>query len=70
MVGVRGSIDMFVAAQAAQAEVLEPDKCEDWIWVPWRDIPQPIFLPLLLLQNSGYQPLPRIEGGAQCQAVR
>ncbi|BDA47705.1 Nucleotide triphosphate diphosphatase NUDT15 [Coccomyxa sp. Obi] len=45
------------ADQAAEAKVLEPDKCESWIWVPWSSIPQPVFLPLKLLQESGYDPL-------------
>ena len=44
------------AVQAAEAKVLEPDKCEGWVWVPWPSIPQPVFLPLQLLQLSGYDP--------------
>ncbi|CAL8471840.1 g11382 [Coccomyxa elongata] len=44
------------ADQVAEAKVLEPDKCESWIWVPWLSIPQPVFLPLQLLQESGYHP--------------
>lgn len=47
----------ILPAQAAEARVLEPDKCEEWIWVPWHDIPRPIFLPLQLLQESDYEPI-------------
>lgn len=47
--------------QAAQPQVLEPDKCEDWIWAPWGSIPQPVFLPLQLLLDSSYSPF----GGTQ-----
>lgn len=28
----------------------------DWHWADWYDLPQPLFLPLSLLQESGYQP--------------
>ncbi|KAK9905980.1 hypothetical protein WJX75_010048 [Coccomyxa subellipsoidea] len=45
------------ADEAAEARVLEPDKCEEWIWVPWHDIPRPIFFPLQLLQESDYEPI-------------
>ncbi|CAK0783095.1 hypothetical protein CVIRNUC_006290 [Coccomyxa viridis] len=48
-------------AQASQPQVLEPDKCEDWIWAPWGSIPQPVFLPLQLLLDSSYSPF----GGTQ-----
>ena len=42
--------------QEAQPQVLEPDKCEQWIWAPWGSIPQPVFLPLQLLLESSYTP--------------
>ena len=45
-----------VCFQEAQPQVLEPDKCEQWIWVPWNSIPQPVFLPLQLLLDSSYSP--------------
>lgn len=55
---VQALIETWIhAAQAAEARVMEPDKCESWIWVPWLSIPQPVFLPLQLLQESGYDPL-------------
>ena len=43
--------------QEAEPQVLERDKCEDWIWAPWGSIPQPVFLPLQLLLDSSYTPL-------------
>jgi 8-oxo-dGTP diphosphatase len=42
--------------QGAEPKVLEPDKCEEWIWAPWDGIPKPFFLPLQLLLESNYNP--------------
>lgn len=44
------------SAQEAEARLLEPDKCEAWMWAPWREIPQPIFLPLKILLDGEYDP--------------
>ena len=56
--------------QEAQPQVLEPDKCEQWIWAPWGSIPQPVFLPLQLLLDSSYTPLRGAQPALQseCQA--
>lgn len=39
-------------------QVMEPDKCEEWRWVSCSEslFPQPLFLPLQQLLNSGYVP--------------
>ena len=42
--------------QDAVPAVLEPDKCEAWIWAHYMQVPQPIFLPLKQLLDSGYCP--------------
>jgi 8-oxo-dGTP diphosphatase len=36
--------------------VLEPDKAQEWRWVPWSGIPEPIFKPTASLLASGWQP--------------
>eukprot|EP00238_Polyblepharides_amylifera_P007328 CAMPEP_0196586064 /NCGR_PEP_ID=MMETSP1081-20130531/53002_1 /TAXON_ID=36882 /ORGANISM="Pyramimonas amylifera, Strain CCMP720" /LENGTH=115 /DNA_ID=CAMNT_0041907815 /DNA_START=205 /DNA_END=552 /DNA_ORIENTATION=+ len=40
----------------AQPQNLEPQKLEEWLWVKWNGIPEPIFKPLSLLIESGYNP--------------
>lgn len=30
--------------------------CSDWFWADWYDLPQPLFLPLQLLKESGFEP--------------
>ncbi len=37
---------------------MEPDKCAGWQWVPWRGVPEPVFLPLRHLLDSPYNPFP------------
>ncbi|KAG2448302.1 hypothetical protein HYH02_006886 [Chlamydomonas schloesseri] len=39
-----------------EAKLMEPDKCEGWMWVPYESIPEPMFEPLLALKESRYQP--------------
>ena len=39
-----------------EAQVLEPEKCEEWGWVPWDDLPQPRFAPLQSLLESDFRP--------------
>ena len=33
--------------------------CSDWRWACWDDLPEPLFLPLQLLRQSGYNPFDR-----------
>ncbi len=31
-------------------------QCNDWYWADWFDLPEPLFLPLRRLKQSGYKP--------------
>mmetsp|Transcript_11483 Transcript_11483/g.34505 ORF Transcript_11483/g.34505 Transcript_11483/m.34505 type:complete len:153 (+) Transcript_11483:151-609(+) len=42
-------------AEDAEPENLEPDKCEGWEWQEWGDLPQPLFMGLQKLVDSGWQ---------------
>ncbi len=37
------SVSLFTNDFAGEAQVIEPDKCEEWIWVDPRALPQPHF---------------------------
>lgn len=39
----------------AKVEVREPNKCEEWRWVPVTDLPRPLFAPIERLLQSGYR---------------
>jgi 8-oxo-dGTP diphosphatase len=48
---------VFVRVSADdEAVVREPDRCEQWCWFSWDDLPQPLFLPVENLQKAGYCP--------------
>lgn len=38
------------------AEAREPEKCDTWGWVPFREIPEPRFAPLQKLMDSDFNP--------------
>lgn len=41
---------------SGKLEVLEPDKMVKWQWCTWDRLPQPLFLPLKNLVESGFSP--------------
>lgn len=54
----RHYVTLFIEARAgaADAQRLEPDKCEGWGWFAWTALPSPLFLPIVNLLASGYTP--------------
>jgi len=36
--------------------VMEPNKCEEWKWFSWNNLPKPLFLPVQNLIKNGYDP--------------
>jgi 8-oxo-dGTP diphosphatase len=51
-------VTLFVVADcpAGEPRVMEPDKCEEWRWFEWEALPQPRFLPIDHLLESGFSP--------------
>lgn len=51
---------LFVRGEyiSGEAEIMEPDKCEEWTWFRWGQFPEPLFLSLKNLLAQGYQPEP------------
>jgi 8-oxo-dGTP diphosphatase len=51
-------VTLFVAAHSAVGEpaLSEPDKCSEWRWFRWSDLPTPLFQPLATLHASGFVP--------------
>ncbi|MBU1975390.1 MAG: NUDIX domain-containing protein [Nanoarchaeota archaeon] len=41
---------------SGEPKIMEPDKCTEWRWVTWEDMPKPLFLPTLNLKKSGWIP--------------
>ena len=52
-------VTLYVVAEydAGELSVMEPEKCEQWGWFDWDDLPQPLFIPVQNLLAQGYHPL-------------
>ena len=57
-------ITLYVVARYAGGplENREPDKCAQWDWFAWRDLPRPRFLPLGNLCNLPFDPIAYLKG--------
>ena len=55
-------VTLFVVAQYEYGtlELKEPEKCHEWSWFSWSDLPEPRFLPLENLLKQGFDPESRI----------
>lgn len=51
-------VTLFVTArcESGTARPKEPDKCEKWAWFPWSELPEPRFLPIRNLMQTGFRP--------------
>ena len=51
-------VTLFTEAYGLQGEpvVCEPNKCSEWRWFDWSDLPSPLFLPTQTLIASGFIP--------------
>lgn len=54
----RHYVTLFLVADAADGEpvVCEPQKCAEWRWFTWDELPSPLFLPIRHLLAEGYRP--------------
>lgn len=52
-------VTLFVKADYVAGEVTlkEPEKCEQWNWFDWDNLPQPLFLPIENLLRQKFNPL-------------
>ena len=41
---------------SGEAKVMEPDKCYEWKWFTWYNMPKKLFLPIKNLKKQGYNP--------------
>jgi 8-oxo-dGTP diphosphatase len=50
-------ITIFLRADYASGmlKIMEPEKCSEWKWAIWKNIPQPLFLPIRNLIKQGFK---------------
>ncbi len=51
------TIFMLSDFASGKVKVMEPNKCEQWEWFDWGQLPQPLFVPIKNLIKSGFNPL-------------
>ena len=51
------TIFMLADYDSGEVKVMEPTKCEKWEWFLWRQLPQPLFVPIQNLLKEGYDPV-------------
>jgi len=58
----RHYITLYMVAEhlEGEAEVREPDKCEQWEWFSWDELPEPRFIPLMNLLEQGFRPFEKL----------
>ena len=51
-------ITLFVRANyiKGKPQVMEPNKCEEWKWYDWKKLPNNLFVPIINLLKTGYNP--------------
>lgn len=54
----RHYITCFVGCEVVEGEpkIMEPEKCDEWAWFDWDNLPEPLFVPLRNLKRSGFRP--------------
>lgn len=52
------SVTLMMIADSSSGEPVttEPDKSDNWHWVSWETLPQPLFMPIQNLLKQGYHP--------------
>jgi 8-oxo-dGTP diphosphatase len=46
----------ITVADAAEPQLLEPEKCEEWRWFEWEELPAPLFPAFQSLIDMGWKP--------------
>ncbi len=51
-------ITLFMVAEydSGELKIMEPNKCKEWRWVEWNNLPHPLFLPLQNLLKTNFNP--------------
>ena len=51
-------ITLFMLADydSGEVKIMEPEKCEQWDWFDWKDLPQPLFLPIQNVLKQNFNP--------------
>ncbi len=59
MIGGKHYITVFLQAEYTdgEARICEPEKCAEWAWFAWDELPQPLFPSIISLLKQGVTPV-------------
>lgn len=50
-------VTLFIVCEAeGEPQPMEPDKCSDWRWFNWDEMPENLFLPSANIKKLGFRP--------------
>jgi len=50
------TVMMLADCDEGEPELREPDRCAEWRWCEWGEMPGPLFLPVESLRGQGWEP--------------
>jgi 8-oxo-dGTP diphosphatase len=50
------TIFIYACYKSGVLNNMEPEKCSEWDWFSWEDLPKPLFLPIENLIKQGFSP--------------
>ena len=50
------TICMIADFESGEVKVMEPEKCEQWEWFEWDNLPNPLFLPTINQLKANFNP--------------
>jgi 8-oxo-dGTP diphosphatase len=50
------TICMIADYDSGEEKIMEPEKCEEWEWFAWDNLPEPLFLPIVNQLKAGFDP--------------
>jgi 8-oxo-dGTP diphosphatase len=50
------TIFMMADYDSGNLKIMEPEKCLEWKWFSWQNLPEPLFLPIENLIRQGFNP--------------
>ena len=51
------TILMVSEYDSGEVKIMEPEKCEEWDWFEWDNLPNPLFIPMQNLVKQNFNPM-------------
>lgn len=51
------TIFMLSEYDSGELKIMEPNRCDEWKWFEWNNLPEPLFLPIVNLLKNKFNPI-------------